>query len=255
MKTISTFLFGLVCCALLATSLVVAPSDAVAQDTDDEGLVYVAYFKVSYADLEEWIDIYHEHTLPILQQLQEEGVITNWGLQQHSTGGEYNLRFAILAEEWDKYDQFWGEYLGGLEERSEEASARWSAMIQDHNDEIWNITSQHFPDPAPEIAYLYDSLFQIGYDELDEWNRFWKETVGPILDQAMEDGILGGWVVEGHNTGGRYNWKVLYFFEEWDDMDDMFGLVLGQIPSDAALWKQIQAHDDVIWAVVSDPAE
>ena len=144
MKTISTYALGFVCCALLAMSLMVTPPDAAAQGTEDEGLVYVAYFKVSYADLEEWIDSYHEHSVPILQQLQEEGVITNWGLQQHSTGSEYNLRFAILAEQWGKYDQFWTEYLGRFQERSADASTRWNAMIQAHNDEIWNITSQHF---------------------------------------------------------------------------------------------------------------
>ena len=128
-------------------------------------------------------------------------------------------------------------------------------MIQAHEDEIWNITSQHFSDPAPEDAYLYEALFQVGYDDLDEWNRYWSESVTPILDQAMEDGLLGAWVILGHNTGGRYNWRILYFFEEWDDMDDLFELVLGQIPSDAAIWQQIQAHDDVIWAAVPDPAE
>jgi len=215
----------------------------------------VASFKIAYSDVEEWIGIYHEHAVPTLQQLQEEGVITGWAVWQHSTGGEYNWSFAILAEQWDKYDQFWREYLGRLEERSADASARWNAMIQAHEDEIWNITSQHFSDPAPEDAYLYEALFQVGYDDLDEWNRYWSESVTPILDQAMEDGLLGAWVILGHNTGGRYNWRILYFFEEWDDMDDLFELVLGQIPSDAAIWQQIQAHDDVIWAAVPDPAE
>ena len=259
MKTISTFALGLVCRALLAIALMVAPSDAAAQETEDEGLLYVANFKIAYSDLEEWIGIYHEHSVPVLQQLQEEGVITGWNKWQHSTGGEYNWRFVIFAEQWGQYDQFWEEYLGRMQERSAEAFARANAMIQAHTDEVWSITGINFPDPVPETAYLYESLWQIGFDELDEWNRIWSESVGPILDQAMEDGLLWGWVVLGHNTGGRYNWKALYFFEEWDDMDDMFGRVLGQLTSDAELRQQIsskiQAHDDVIWAAVPDPAE
>ena len=255
MRTISAFAFGLIYRTLLALAFIVAPLDADAQDAEDNGLVYVAHFKVAYSDLEEWIGLYHEHAVPVLQQLQEEGVITGWGVFQHSTGSEYNWRFAILAEQWGQYDQFWEEFFGRMRERSAEAFARSNAMIEAHTDEIWRITSQHFTDPEPETAYLYDSLFQIGFDDLGAWNRYWSETVGPILDQAMEDGLLGGWVVESHNTGGRYNWKVLYFFEEWDDIDDLFESVLGQIPSDAALWHQIQAHDDVIWAAVPDPAE
>ena len=256
MKTISSFALGFVCCALLI--LMVAPSEVVAQETEDPTLAYVAYFKVSYADLEEWISLYHEHSVPILQQLQEEGVINGWGVWQHSTGGEYNWRFSVRTAQWVQLGQFWEEYLGRLQERSAEAFARNNAMIQAHYDEVWDITEVHFPDPAPEAAYLYDSLFQIGFGELGEWGRIWSESVGPMLDQAMEDGLLGGWVVLGHNTGGRYNWKVLYFFEEWDVIDDFFEGLLGQLMSEG-LWQEIgsrvEAHTDVIWAGVPDPAE
>jgi len=228
------------------------------EEADGNGLVYTAYFKVDYSDLDEWIDIYHEHSVPLLQELEEEGLITGWAAYQHSTGSEYNWRFAVIAGKWGQFDQFWEEYLERLQERSPEASARWFEMIQAHNDEVWNITGLHLPDPLPEVGYLYDSLFQINYGQLEEWNRVWNESAGPILDQAMEDGILAGWVVEGHNTGGRYNWKVLYFFEEWDHMDDVFAKVFGQITGDDQVWPQlspmVQAHDDVIWSSVPDPS-
>ncbi len=69
---------------------------------------------------------------------------------------------------------------------------------------------------------------------------------------------IGSWVSEAHNTGGRYNWKVLYFFEEWDDMDDLFERVLSQLTADSELWQRIgnmmAAHDDVIWASVPNPS-
>jgi hypothetical protein len=78
-----------------------------------------------------------------------------------------------------------------------------------------------------------------------------------MLDAAIQDGTLGGWVIESHNTGGRYNWKVLYFFEEWDTIDDFFESVLPRIMGDAALWSRmggmIQAHDDIIWTSVPNP--
>ena len=186
-------------------------------------------------------------------------MINGFGVWQHSTGGEYNWRFVVLANEWQQLGQFWDAYLERFRARSPEAFARGGALIQGHTDVIWDITEQHFPERALETAYLYDARFQIGVTEVGEWGRIWSESVGPILDQAMKDGLLGGWVVLGHNTGGSHNWKVLYFFEEWDDMDDFFEGVLGQLTSDAELWQQIgsriKAHTDVIWAAVPDPAE
>jgi hypothetical protein len=88
-------------------------------------------------------------------------------------------------------------------------------------------------------------------------SKSWNETAAPILNGAMEDGILGGWVREGHNTGGRYNWKVLYLFEEWDHIDDLFERLVSQLMADAELWQKlgrmIAAHDDIIWTSVPEP--
>ena len=63
MKTISSFALGLVCCALL--TLMVAPSEVVAQgpEVGEPNLAYIAYYNISYADLAEWIGIYHEHAV------------------------------------------------------------------------------------------------------------------------------------------------------------------------------------------------
>lgn len=240
-------------------ALLLATPSLAAQQAEEQTAtqVYVANYKLSYADLEDWIAVYHEHTVPILQELQDEGVIQGWGVWQHSTGGEYNWRFAVRASDWSQFGQFWEEYLGRLQNRAPEAFGRTRAMIQAHYDEIWDLTEVNVPDGL-NAQYLYDSRFQISFAEMDQWNRIWTEVVSPILNQAMEDGILGGWIFEGHNTGGRYNWKVLYFFEEWDDMDDLFERVFSQLTADSELWQRIgnmmAAHDDVIWESVPNPS-
>ncbi len=240
----------------MAALLLVGPQLAAQQD-EEPGQVYVAYHKVSFADMQEWIGIYYEHTVPVLEALQEEGVIQGWNVWQHSTGGEYNWRFGIRATDWSQYSRFWSEFLSRLQEGSPEAFSRSLAMIQAHHDEIWDIDEVHVPDPAPAFQYIYDSQFQISFADIEEWNRAWNETAAPILNGAMEDGILGGWVREGHNTGGRYNWKVLYLFEEWDHIDDLFERLVSQLMADAELWQKlgrmVAAHDDIIWTSVPEP--
>ena len=243
-----------------ATALLLAAPSLPAQQAEEQPptQVYVAHHKISYADLEEWNALYHEHAVPILRELVDEGVIQGWGAWQHSTGGEYNWRFAVRASQWSQLGEFWEAYLGRLAERAPEAFARTGAMIQAHYDEIWDVTQVNVPEGL-NAQYLYDSRFQISFAEMAQWNSIWTDVVVPILNQAMEDGLLGGWVIKGHNTGGRYNWKVLYLFEEWDDMDDLFERVLSQLTADAELWQRIgnmlRAHDDVIWASVPDPSD
>ena len=37
------------------------------------------------------------------------------------------------------------------------------------------------------------------------------DTVG---DKAIADGLIQGYVVEGHNTGGRFNWKIVWLYDD-----------------------------------------
>jgi hypothetical protein len=244
--------------AVLALA-VLAPFAVAAQETEEQQplLVYVAYYKIGYADMQEWIQQYHNVSVPILQELQEEGVIQGWNVWSHQTGGEYNWRFAVRAPEWAQLSQFWEQYLGRLAERFPEDLDRGAEMIRAHHDEIWDITGVYMTDPAPATQYVYDSRYQLSFADMDDWNSTWDEVIAPALNQAMADGILGGWVTEGHNTGGRFNWKVLYFFEAWDNMDDTFERITAAITADPAVWQHIggmiKAHDDIIWSVVPEP--
>jgi hypothetical protein len=246
--------------AVLALA-VLAPFAVAAQETEEQETpqVYTALYKIGYADMEEWIRVYHEVSVPILEELQEEGIIQGWNVWQHQTGGEYNWRFAVRATQWAQFGQFWEQYLGRLAERFPDDLARSAEMIRAHKDEIWDITGVHFPDPPPATQYVYDARYQLSFSDMDAWNSTWEEVLAPALEQAMADGVLGGWVTEGHNTGGRFNWKVLYMFEEWDDMDDLFSRLTAAITADPEVWQRvggmIKAHDDVIWSMVPEPEE
>lgn len=78
-----------------------------------------------------------------------------------------------------------------------------------------------------EIGYLYTASYQFGFGHQD-------------------------------NSGGPHNAKVLYFFAEWDDMDDFFERVPAGLEEEhaadfQALSNMIQAHTDVIWVPAPDP--
>ena len=211
---------------------------------------YQAFFRISYADLDEWNRQYWEYSVPILSEMQEAGDIQGWSQWEHQTGGEYNIRFTVRTFDWAAIDTFWGEYLARVEAAVPAAEAT-PYVIQAHYDEIWNIGEAHVP-TGVQATHLYESTFRFNFGDEDEWNRMWTEVAGPILEEAMVEGLLGGWVKLDHNTGGPHNSKIVYLFEDWDDIDDLFELLLGQMaeryPDDAAtMFALFRAHDDVIW--------
>jgi hypothetical protein len=215
--------------------------------------VYEAYYKISFADLDDWNRRYWDYSVPVLEKLQEEGVIQGWSQWQHQSGGsEYNIRFTARTYDWGSLDTFWSEYLSRLQAAmSEEGWTAGSRIIEEHRDEIWDVAEVHVPEGL-DIAYMYASTFRVSFADMSEWNRMWSDVVAPILEQAMSEGLLGGWVRLEHNTGGPHNSKVLYMFDSWDAIDDLFGKLLGTLaeehPDDWAKINELfRAHDDVIW--------
>jgi len=212
----------------LFTLLLLVPAFACgAQEADDPAHLYEAYYKVNFSDLPEWNRQYFEYAVPVLTELQANGVIEGWNQWQHQTGGEYNIRMAIRTNDWTSLDTFWEEYLGQLQAGTPEADSKVAArMIQAHHDEIWDFGHVDVPEGL-ETAYMYASTFQYNFADGAEWHRIWREVATPIIEEAMAEGIIGGWVTLDHNTGGRHNFKALYFFEDWDDIDGFYEKFLG----------------------------
>lgn len=226
-----------------------------AQDSG-EGMAYLAFYKVSYADLPEWTRLYQEVTTPALQEMVDEGHISAFHAWEHLHGGEYNFRIAIRADEWDAYGPLWEMLMTRIAARNPAGLEAIMGMIQGHYDEIYQITRVNAP-AGTQWAYAYDSMFQVNFGDIEAWEALWEAHAFPALNDAMAAGTLGGWVTEMHHTGGRYNWKVIYLFEDWDSIDDFFNGMMGALMSDPAVWGEmgsmIQAHDDIIWAPVAAP--
>ena len=85
------------------------------------------------------------------------------------------------------------------------------------------------------------------------WNQIWAETLLPVADQAIADGMLQGYVVEGHNTGGRYNWKIVWLYDEWDNLDELEAAIFAAAPLDHPMWEMFSAHRDEIWQALPPP--
>lgn len=233
----------------LALLLLAAPARG--QDAPTPAKVYTAYYKVSYGDMAEWIQLYQERTVPILDALAEEGLINGHGAHIHHTGGEYNFRMAIRGDADIDYPSFWSAYLERLNAASASDFERANRLVQAHRDEIWGIQETNLS--GQPARYFYDAHFQINFADLGEWNRQFDQALKPMLDASVEDGTLVGWVVEAHDTGGRYNWKVITLFNDWDRQDEFNDRLYETVPLDHPLWDLVVSHDDVLWESLPGP--
>lgn len=221
--------------------------------------MYEAYYSVDAAGMSDWNRRYSEYSVPVLAGLVEEGLIEGFGQSRHHTGGDdYNIRFVVRTFDWASLNIFWGEYLSRLQEAT--PAAEWAAgsrSVARHRDEIWDIEAVQFGDATDaDVSHMYAASYLVNFQDMSEWNELWTSLMKPVLETARQEGILLGWVKLGHNTGGPHNVKLLYFVEDWDQLDDLFRTFGNSRDGNAAGWERFaeltRAHDDDIWAPVSN---
>lgn len=235
--------------------LAFAVPGAGAQEEAAADRIYIATFQIAYSDIPAWTEAYYANTVPLLEELVAEGLIVGFNARMHHTGGEYTIREAYIGDEDTDYDAFWDAYLGRYAERHPASFERTNRMIQAHEDEIWTLETVRLGEGDGATRYLYEAKFQVNFADLERWNQAWEEIFVPAAEQAMADGLVFGYVIQGHHTGGKYNWKFSWLFDEWDHFDEVEAAFFGQAPLTHPVFGMFAAHRDELWQALPPPPE
>lgn len=210
--------------------------------------VYTSYYEASWGDMLEWMDLYQEHWQPRLQAAVDAGMISGFGAATHNTGGNYNFRLVMQGNQDTNFDRAGEEILFGWMEEDPESFNRMLDLMKGHADEIWNLDAVNLSPNAGGWRFMYENLAEIAYADFFTYPGIFQDAVGPMMDQAMEDGVLAGWIMQSHNTGaGPYNWKVMFLFEEWGDIEEFQARFLTAVPMDHPVWDYFLSHRDELW--------
>lgn len=233
---------------MVSTALLagLAAAGLAAQDGPAPTRLYVALFDVPYPEIGAWVAAHEEYAAPILTELVEEGMIVGFGIRIHNTGGEYSVREVYAGNADTNYHEFWGTYLSRFGERHPDVLARTMGMIRQHDDEIWILEEVQAPNGVGS-RYAYEAKFQIDFSDLEAWGEIWRNELFPVADRLIEEGLVRGYVVNGHDTGGPYNWQFVWLFDDWDSMDDAAAAFFEAAPFDHPLWEMVRAHRDELW--------
>ena len=231
---------GLALCGLMAPVLV-------AQNAPVNTRVYISLYNVKYGDIPEYTAFYEANTRPILESMVADGTITGFGIHMHHTGGEYTIRQRLSGTDDTNFETAALVLNTRLMESNPSGSERQNRMIQAHTDEVWTIGRRNVPENTGTVQYVYEAQFQVNRAELPRWSQIWEDDMYPVLERAIADDLLAGYVVLEHNTGGRFNWKILWLSETWDSIDDFEAAFFGAAPMDHPMWSMYTSHRDELW--------
>ena len=231
---------GLALCGLMAPVLV-------AQDAPVNTRVYISLYNVRYGDIPEYTAFYEANTRPILESMVADGTITGFGIRMHHTGGEYTVRQRLSGTDDTNFEAAALMLNTRLAESNPSGVERQNRMIQAHADEVWTIGQLNVPEDTGNVQYVYEAQFQVNRAELPRWSQIWEDDMYPVLERAIADDLIEGYVVLNHNTGGRFNWKILWLHETWDSMDDFEAAFFAAAPMDHPMWSMYTSHRDELW--------
>lgn len=230
--------------------LALAAPGLAGQDGPAADRIYIALYNIAYSDIPGFMEMRQTYGVPILDDLVEQGVINSHGIWMHHTGGEYTLRETYIGHEDTNFEAFLDAYLGRYASEHPDAFAEVNGMIRAHEDEIFNMDVVNLtPGDAPP-TYLYEAKFQVPFGDVPEWTRLWQEHFVPVAEKAIEDGMVRGFVIQSHNTGGEYNWKFSWLFDEWDNFDEVEQAFFSALPLEHEVFGMFRAHRDEIWQQV-----
>ena len=215
------------------------------QGTVEPERISIAFHNVRYSDIPAFAELYRGTAVPIMETLAEDGLITGFGVWMHNTGGKYSLRWHLLGMEGTNFEQAWLRISSEIAAADPGALEAFNRSILGHRDETWNLGMRNVELPD-EASYVYENLFKVNRADLAEWNQLWSDVLTG-LDEAISDGLMRGYIVHEHNMGGEFNWNVVFFFDDWDSIDDAQTVFFENLPLDHTIWTMALAHKDELW--------
>ncbi len=238
-------------CFFSIQAILINSVNILSQEAFSSSLVYLADYDIGYNHMNDWLDMHYDYTIPVLESLEQQEIINGFTIWQHHTGGTYNWRMIIYVTEWKDLDVFWDHFVNNMIKN--EALSKSGEMTNRHTDSIWNQGDGNWNNKQ-KASLAYESLFEVPFSDLDLWLVTVERTTKPVLDKAIDDGILSGYNVITHHTGSTFNSGIIYYFSNWDDIDEVLDASFQAMVTDNEEWSSmssiIKKHTDIIWEIV-----
>jgi hypothetical protein len=76
-------------------------------------------------------------TVPIMQELIDEGKLIGWGQLNHAWGDEWNVNIYYIAESHKAFIEAWQEFIKRVNERFPDIGNEWSPLLDAHKDNMY----------------------------------------------------------------------------------------------------------------------
>ena len=95
----------------------------------------------------------------------------------------------------------------------------------------------------------YIAFFKVDFTDMAPWIQTYQEVEVPILEAMVDEGILDGFGLTVHDTGGEYDLRMVLLTPDWGSIRAFWAAYFTRMPEDAMARgaSMIRKHTDEIW--------
>lgn len=191
---------------LALVPILLLPLGTSAQDDASTAYVYASYWYCKLGpQYDARIDEVQETDAEVLKTIQEKGLIQNWGIYKHQTGGRWRrLQFHIaptMQGLWDAQEAMGPEYRSRGPAPYDRAELCYA-----HEDYVWTrVTGSPLDgDGGGEASVAFSTYYVCDPAEEQRADAIVSADFASIMNGLVESGKLVNWAWLEHVIGGEY---------------------------------------------------
>lgn len=186
-----------------------------------------------------------------MNDLVDDGVITNWGWLAHHTGGNWDRLAYFQAETLEALMDAYDAVNDGPDDDDEDAPS-FSDTCWGHEDYIWQVDSGANSDERGSVGFSV--YFDCDITREGDAGDIVDEHFAPILNQFVEDGKLASWGWHSHVVGGHVRALQTMTADDVNSLVAARGEAIEAMYDDNSLAgaefaKICGKHEDYIWNI------
>lgn len=127
----------------LIVLMFIASANLFGQESEQPTWLVVSQNMVPLSKVETVNKMIDSVSVPILNELVDEGMLSGWGQFNHAWGDEWNVNFWYVAQSQSAFVVFWDEFVNRVRERHPGAFGEIVQYFQAHKDNMYVIRNQY----------------------------------------------------------------------------------------------------------------
>jgi hypothetical protein len=222
-------------------ALVALPQPVLAAEEEEEKTTYtrVQLWEVERARWDDFVDMFEQNDVPILEKLKADGAISEWGIDaavlHHPKGYTHSTWYS--AGSLGALTKAGEAYIAAWEAKDKDSmkalDADFASMIVKHRDYLIDTDGMRSVGGTFDSGYYYAAFVQVARGKHRAYHSYWDNRVKPVYEKLFDEGVVLAFgltteTITTDNPRGHWSWYIVGDADGLDAVNAAFDASWGE---------------------------